>query len=62
MNILIFSGRIVSDPELISISNINICNFRIAARKKFKKKEFQFLLCTAYGNIALAVHKYAKKA
>jgi len=33
MNTLIFSGRVTFNPEMISISEKNVCNFRIAAKK-----------------------------
>lgn len=38
MNTLIFSGRVTFNPEMISISEKNVCNFRIAAKKKFKEE------------------------
>ena len=60
MNTLIFSGRVTFNPEMISISEKNVCNFRIAAKKKFKE-ETQFLLCVAFGNVATLIHKYVKK-
>ena len=60
MNVLIFSGRIVANPEMIAISEKSIYNFRIAAKKKMKK-EPQFLLCTAFGKTAELIYQYVKK-
>ena len=66
MNLCIFKGRLVADPELRQTqSGIAVCRFRIAVNRSFKEADgsvkADFIGCTAWRQSAEFVSKYFKK-
>lgn len=64
MNVCVFTGRIVADPEIKEIASGKVANFRIAVRKIFKKQgepDADFLSLIAYGKTADIIAEYCVK-
>lgn len=66
MNFCIMTGRLVRDPEIRNTANDKIiAKFTIAVDRDYKDKDgnrpADFLNCTAWGNSAVFLDKYASK-
>lgn len=62
MNICIFTGRIVKDPELkMTQSGKSVCSFRVAVPKDFNREGVDFLDFTAWEKTAEFIAKYFQK-
>ena len=58
-------GRLTHDPEVRQIGERNVCNFSLAVKKPFKKKDDEnntdFFNCKAWSHTADFVSKYLHK-
>lgn len=66
MNVAIFSGRIVADPELRTTqSGVSVATMRLAVQRRFKdangEKVSDFFSCVAWRQTAEYAHKYLHK-
>lgn len=61
MNTLIVKGRLTAAPELKQTEKTSIVNFAVAANRRFKADEADFINCTAFGKTADFIANYFKK-
>lgn len=63
MNLVILSGRLVRDPEIVFNDDKTRAAFTIAVNKSTKSRESNadFINCTAWGKLAENISKYTSK-
>lgn len=68
MNVVIFSGRLTSDPDVRTVKNTKVASFTIASNRKFKKQdgtlqeETTFMPVEAWDSAADLMERILKKA
>lgn len=62
MNLCIIKGRLTAGPESHKSNNgTTYCNFTVAANRRFKRDETDFINCTAFGKQGEFIGKYFSK-
>ena len=64
INKVVISGRLVKDPEIKTIGEVDLCNFRIASNRIVGKKKVEkaiFIDIDAWGGQAKVCEKFLKK-
>ena len=62
MNVVVISGRLVSDPRISKVGEYDVANFKIAADVPGPGKKVAFVDCQAWGKLASeVVARFGKK-
>ena len=63
MNLIVLKGRLIADPEVkkVGANQITVCDFCVAADRRFEKDKTDFINCQAWGNTGEFIGKYFAK-